>query len=129
VPVKPKQKVNENSSCKLEFQLVDWDGVTGIPNTSIDQCLFTLKDQLSGTVINSNSATALAPLTVFDVSGNFSYVLSSADNAIQNEDRWLDNDYEEVHVATFDITATSGSDTVYLTEEIWVIVINLKYSG
>ena len=118
MPIKPNIKVNEDSSCRLTFQLTDYDG-TGIEPADLLTATMTLKDKETNTVINSRNAIDVSGY--FSASGNFSFELVAADNAIQNSDT-----HEETHVATFSFTSDVGGNSISLVEEIYITVINLR---
>ena len=123
MPIKFTQTVNEGSSCRLQFQLVDFDG-TGISSSNITTATFTLRNQKGGAIINERNSVDVK--SDFDTSGNFSRILNNLDNDIQDANLYLDKDNYEVHVAIFEIVATSGGNEVHLTEEIWIKVVSLE---
>lgn len=115
--------VNEGSSCRLTFKLVDLDGI-GISVANITTATFSLKNKRTGTVINSRTDVDIK--SNFDSGGNFSFILNNLDNDIVDHNIYLDKDGSETHIACFDILAVSGSNNLYLKEEIWVKVISLE---
>jgi len=121
MPEKPETRVNENSSCRLTFTLQDFDG-TAVPSTNITTATMTLKNQDDGATINNREDVDVS--SYFDTSGDFSMILSGADNPIVASSNVI-----ETHVATFTIDATAGSDSFDLVEEIWIQVNNLKQTS
>jgi len=119
MPITPTTKVNEGSSCRLTFTLTDYDG-TGIAASAITTVTMTLKDKDAGTVINSREDIDVS--SGFDVTGGgFTWELIAADNPIVDATK-----SEEIHVATFTITSTAGSNAITLNEEVWITVTNLN---
>lgn len=117
-----KLDVNENSSCRLIFSVVDYDGSA---ITTINSVTFTLTDRITGDIINSRDAVDIS--SDFDVNGNCDLLLSSADNpVVHNANSILGDTDEEIHLATFNISALSGGDTLWLTETIWLNIINIE---
>jgi len=105
--------VNEGSSCRLSFTLTDFDDVAV---TVITTATMTLKDRDTGNTINERTDVDVSG--DFDGSGNFSRVLTAADNVIVNTDA-----KEEVHIATFEITSGDYS----YKESVVFNVVNLKF--
>lgn len=118
MPLKINSPVNQDSTCKLEFQLVDFDGV-GIGASNITTATMSLYDRDSGAIINSRTNVNVKPF--FDGSGNFSFTLTNLDNVLVNEN----SRGPEVHLAIFTITCTVGAEAVVLKETIEILVNNL----
>lgn len=119
MPVKPTTRVNQNSSCRIKFELVDFDD-SGIGVAVINTATFDLKDQRTGDTINGHVDTNVK--TKFDSNGNFAHVLVAADNPIKLTGKKIKF---ETHVMTIKISANSGGDVIDLIEEIWIEVVNL----
>lgn len=114
--------VNENSTCRLIFQVTDYDET---PITTVNSASFTLTDRRTGDIINARDGVNV--LSYIDGNGNFDFLLLPDDNAVQsNTNDVLGDIPEEVHIATFVITAASNGDTLQLTEEIWLRIVNLE---
>lgn len=112
--------VNEGSSCQLEFQLVDFDDI-GVTSTNIDTAAMTLYDKNGGTIINSRQDVNVK--SYFTGAGQFSMLLDPADNPIVN----ASTSPHELHHALFTIEVSQGEDTITLTEELVIKVLNLKF--
>jgi len=111
---------NENSSCRLSFQLTDFDG-TGVAVTT---ATMTLKDYASGDIINERENIDVS--SYFDDSGNFEMTFSGDDNPIIDS---ASNPKYELHLAIFTITVVSGEVTYDFSESVMIKVENLKYVG
>lgn len=118
MPLRFNIKVNEDSSCRLTFQLQDFDG-NAIASTAINTATMTITDKLTEATINSREDVDVSG--DFDESGNFSRILTASDNAM------VGSNSEEVHVVTFSINATVSGSTVDLVENCLVTVINLDF--
>jgi hypothetical protein len=120
MPLSVTSTVNERSSCKLEFQLVDFDGV-GISSADVLSATMKLINKEGGETINSRTGFNAKPC--FTTAGHFSMLLDSSDNVIVSEDY---PDHEE-HIATFEMKIDSAGGDLYLKESISVQVVNLRY--
>ena len=110
---------NEESSFRLKFDITDDDG-TKI--TTVNSMTMTIKDRRTGKVINSRDAI---DVSAYETAGSFNFLLTADDNPIYSEaGTMLSDTTEETHIITFVITAVSGSDTLQLTENVWLQVIN-----
>lgn len=120
MPITFTTQVNEDSSCRVTFQLTDLDG-TGVANTDITTAVMSLKDKNSSDTINSHATTSVT--SSFDGSGNFSYVFDGDDNPII--DTSLNS---EIHIATITIDATVSGTQLDLVESFWIEVKNLRFA-
>lgn len=118
MPLKISTEVNQNSTCKLKFRLVDFDGV-GIGASSITTATMSLYDRETKTVINNRTAVNVKPY--FDGSGNFLFTLTNLDNALVNDAVRG----PEIHLAIITVVCTVGAETVTLVETIEIKVNNL----
>lgn len=114
------KKVNENSSCRLEFQLLDFDDV-GIGASNIDSATMTIYNEYDGTVITESTDVA----SDFDGSGNFSRILTASSNAIINRVY----NHNEFHVCLFEIDVNSVDGTLTLVESVIIQVVNIRNKG
>lgn len=119
MPLKITTRVNEGSSCKLEFTLTDYNG-NGVSSANMSAATYTLKDTRTGDVINSR--TDVNVLSYFDTSGNFSYILTASDNIIYNANRKKHKKDYESHLFVVDVTAEVNGEVVSLQESIEILV-------
>lgn len=122
MPIIPITKVNEGSSSQITFKLVSTAG-TGIAVSNIATALATLRLKRTGAIINSRENVDVK--SSFDGSGNFSYILNKNDNDVIDANLYLDKDGTETHVFHLDITVDSGSNKLFLNEEIWLQIVSL----
>lgn len=111
------KKVNESSSCKLNFQLVDFDG-TGISVSNIKTANMWIYNEYDGAVIRSTADVKSS----FDASGNFSGVITSTENQIVNRDY----NHNEFHICLFEIIVNSVDGDLTLMESIAIQIANIR---
>jgi len=116
-----EQAVSQDNSCQLKFQLVDYDGTTGVSVANIDTATLTLQDKDTAVVINSREDVDVKDQ--FDTEGWFRMILLAADNPILCDDEVIE---EEVHVATIHVTATGAEGTIDYLQEFHITVTNLR---
>lgn len=116
--------VNEGSTCKITFLLTDYAG-NAVSVGAISTATFTLKDRITGDTINSR--TNIDCKSNFDVNGNFSLILTAADNVIRNSATARNTVRYEEHIFTITVNAVVNSETIVLQESISIQVANLTY--
>ena len=122
MPIIPIQKVDEDNSCEVEFQIVD-GSETGIDVANIASAVYTLRNRLDKAVINSR--TNVSFMSDIDSSGNVSISLLEADNPILSTSTKIK---EEVHIMTVKVI-TSTSPVLTSNKEIWLRVVNFEHSS
>ena len=129
MPIKLTTTVNEETSCRITFQLVQYDGTTGIASTDLTSAKMWLHDRRTGTVINNRDGVTgdcgdMRPY--FNATGNFSFDLTSADNIIFDNTRRKKNTNEE-HIMTLQIVSSVSGTVISLTESISILVKNVMF--
>lgn len=122
-------QVNEGSTCKIEFQLLDYNE-NGVAQTNITAATFTLKDRRTSSVINNRDGVNNGSddvISNFDSSGNFSLTLVAADNVICAANRNRRRVQFETHVFTIYVAATVDSEDIVIQESIEIKVADLRY--
>ena len=100
----------EGSTGTYRFQILQEDGVTGLPAAQINTITLTLKDTKSGTALNTRDAQDVKNKNnvTIDADGYLEWDMQIDDNAIIDAD--LGNGEEEEHRALFEYTWNGGAD-------------------
>ncbi len=118
MPIYLSQKVNEGSTCLLEFQLTDTSGAA-ISKSNITTAILRLWNQFDGNLIS----TASSILDSFNATGYCSHFLTGTQNAIISEEF----PSHEMHIADVSVSINTVRGVMKLNESFLIQVVNLRY--
>lgn len=113
--------VPEGNTALMEFTLVDYDGTTPVPVSSIDTATLSLLNNDTSVIINSRDGVDVK--SKLDGSGRFAMILDAADNVILGNSDTVD---KEVHVALITITAAGSEGSIVFKREFWITIVNQR---